>query len=76
MKLTATERERITDGMLKIQSVRASLDHVDASKIPNHQEIEACLESADHGFRKALGYARQEHPAPAATEPSDNANEA
>jgi hypothetical protein len=56
MKLTETDRERITDSVLKIQSVRASIDHVEKSKIPNKEEIEACLESVDDSFREALGY--------------------
>jgi len=56
MKLTATERERITDGVLKIQSVRASLEHVDKSKLPDGQEIEECLDSVDNNLREALGY--------------------
>jgi hypothetical protein len=60
MKLTPVERERITDSMLKIQSVRASLDEVDEGKIPNVEEIESCLESADHSLKIALGYARSE----------------
>ena len=60
MKLTTVERERITDSMLKIQSVRANLDEVDDSKIPNAEAIEECLESADHSLRKALGYAQSQ----------------
>jgi hypothetical protein len=43
--------------MLKIQSVRNSLDSVDDDKIPSMDEIETCLESADHSLREALGYA-------------------
>jgi hypothetical protein len=62
MKLTIVERERITDSMLKIQSVRASLDEVDDSKIPNVEDIERCLESADHSLKVALGYARSRSP--------------
>ncbi len=58
MKLTIVEREKITDGMLKIQSARATLDQVDNSKIPNGDEVEECLESADHNLRQALGYAK------------------
>jgi len=57
LKLTETERERITDGVLKIQSVRASLDHIAKSKIPEREEIDTCLEGVDHSFRRALGYA-------------------
>jgi hypothetical protein len=60
MKLTKTERERITDSVLKIQSVRASLEHVEKAKIPKQEEIEACLEDVDHSFREALGYIRSE----------------
>jgi hypothetical protein len=56
MKLTATERERITDSVLKIQSVRASMDHLEKSKIPNKDELEECLEDADESFHEALGY--------------------
>jgi hypothetical protein len=62
MKLTDTERERITDGVLKIQSVRASLDHVGPSKIPKRHEVEECLKSVDHNFRAALGYVRADTP--------------
>lgn len=58
MRLTTVERERITDSMLKIQSVRANLDAIDNEKIPNADEIDACLKSADQSFRQALGYAR------------------
>lgn len=58
MRLTTVERERITDSMLKIQSVRASLDKVDEAKIPQVEEIESCLDNADHQLRIALGYAR------------------
>ena len=60
MKLTPVEQERITDSVLKIQSVRASLNHVDKAKIPNGDEIEACLKDADESFREALGYAQSE----------------
>jgi hypothetical protein len=58
MKLTPTERERITDGVLKIQSVRASLDHVAKSKIPHADDIDECLEGVDERFREALGYVK------------------
>ena len=56
MKLTIVDRERITDSMLKIQSVRASLNEVDDSKIPNADEVESCLETADASLKEALGY--------------------
>lgn len=44
----------ITDSMLKLQSIQASLEHIDDSKIPDHDEIEHCLNSADKSFRSAL----------------------
>jgi len=56
MKLTAAERERLTDGVLKIQSVKASLKKVEKGKIPNEDDIAQCLESADESLRQALGY--------------------
>ncbi len=58
MKLTPTERERIADGVMKIQSVRASLDHVAKSKIPHADDIDECLEDVDEHFREALGYVK------------------
>jgi len=58
MNLTPVERERITDSMLKIQSARASLEEVDDEKYPNAEEIDSCLQSADHHLKVALGYAQ------------------
>jgi hypothetical protein len=55
--LTLVERERITDSVLKIQSVRHSLESMDDDKIPSKEEIENCLENADQNLRAALGYA-------------------
>ncbi len=60
--LTLVERERITDSVLKIQSVRNSLDLVGEDKIPSIGEIEACLDNADHTLRAALGYAPSKAP--------------
>jgi hypothetical protein len=54
MGLTLTEKERITDARLKLQSVANSLKHVDAKKIPDHEDIEECLEDADKSLTKAL----------------------
>jgi hypothetical protein len=54
MSLTKLEREVITDSMLKIQSIQASLDQIEEAKIPDHDEIESCLENADKSFRVAL----------------------
>ena len=71
MRLTPVERERITDSMLKIQSVRASLDEMDQSKIPNSEEIGECLASADRSLKEALGYSR-----PPATEKNRSSRKA
>jgi len=60
MKLTTVERERLTDSVLKIQSVRASLDQIDEEKVPKLEQMESCLEGVDHGLREALGYSRHE----------------
>ena len=46
----------MTDSMLKIQSVRHNLDAIDNSRIPNGQELEDCLETADESLKEALGY--------------------
>ena len=62
MKLTTVERERITDSVLKIESVRASLDQVDEQKIPTLDQMEECLEGVDNGLREVLGYPRRAKP--------------
>ena len=54
MQLTRVEREKITDSVLKIQSVQASLDKFDETKIPDFQEIQSCLKTADNSLRLAL----------------------
>jgi hypothetical protein len=54
MALTNVEREKITDSMLKIQSVIASLEDIDGTKIPDYEEIEGCLSIVDKNLRLAL----------------------
>ena len=54
MPLTRLEREAITDSVLKIQSIQASLDHVDDAKIPDIEGIHGCLQEADKNLRVAL----------------------
>jgi len=54
MPLSKLEREVITDSMLKVQSIQASLDQIDGSKVPDIDEIHSCLRSADKSFRHAL----------------------
>jgi hypothetical protein len=56
MKLTATDRERITDSLLKIQSAKATLEEVTDGKIAEAEHIDECLESADESLKQALGY--------------------
>lgn len=53
-KLTKAERERITDGLLKIQGAKASLEGVAESKIHDFEVIQECLEAADDNLRLAL----------------------
>jgi hypothetical protein len=43
-----------SDSVLKIQSVRAQLDHLDGSKLPEIEELKECLENADDNMRDAL----------------------
>jgi hypothetical protein len=52
--LTRLEREVITDSMLKIQSIEASLSEIDGSKIIDIDEIHGCLKTANRSFRAAL----------------------
>ena len=54
MPLTNVEREKITDSVLKIQSVRASLENIDETKIPDYGEIQGCLSIVDKNLRLAL----------------------
>jgi hypothetical protein len=54
MPLTKLEREVITDSMLKIQSIQASLSQIDEAKLINADEIHSCLRSANKSFRTAL----------------------
>ncbi len=54
MQLTKLEREVITDSMLKIQSIQASLDQIDETKLLDSEEIHSCLKTANNSFRTAL----------------------
>jgi hypothetical protein len=54
MPLTRVDRERMGDTVLKIQSARAQLDHLDESKVNDLQGMKDCLENADHNLRDAL----------------------
>jgi hypothetical protein len=54
MPLTKLEREVITDSMLKIQSIQASLNQIDETKLLDGEDIQSCLKSANKSFRAAL----------------------
>ena len=54
MSLTKLEREVITDSMLKIQSIQASLNQIDETKLLDGEEIHNCLQNANNSFRAAL----------------------
>ena len=54
MPLSRVDRERITDSVLKIQSVRAQLNQLDENKLSDIEEIKDCLENADDNMRDAL----------------------
>jgi hypothetical protein len=54
MSLTQVEKERISDARLKLQSAARTLKRVDASKLPDHGDIEDCLEDADKSLGSAL----------------------
>jgi hypothetical protein len=54
MSLSKLEREVITDSMLKIQSIEASLKQIDDSKLLNIDEIHSCLKTANRSFQIAL----------------------
>ena len=47
------------DSMLKIQSIRASLDGIDDDKIPNAGAVHECLDTADQSLKMALGYTKK-----------------
>jgi hypothetical protein len=51
----------MTDSILKIQSVRQSLDAIDDDRIPNAEQIEDCLETANESLKEALGYSGGVH---------------
>ena len=54
MGLTRTEREKITDTVLKIQSARASLADFDEEKLPELADMQECLDDTDKSLRQAL----------------------
>ena len=54
MALTRVEKERITDSLLKVQSITNSLKQVDPDKIQDFDEIQECLEDTDRSLGQAL----------------------
>jgi hypothetical protein len=67
MNLTRLEQEAITDSVLKIQSIQASLDHVDEAKIPDMEAINCCLQNAHKSLRVVL---RESSPAQKRSKPT------
>jgi len=61
MRLTRLEKERLADSRLKLQSVADSLKHVDPEKVASFQEIQECLEHAEHSLRGALRSDSEHH---------------
>ena len=53
MPISRVDRERITDSVLKIQSVRKQLNHLDG-KLSAIEEIKERLDNADDNMRDAL----------------------
>jgi len=62
MQLSRVEREAITDSVLKIESIQASLQQVDEGKIPEVGEIQTCLELSDQKLRGVLRENHAEKP--------------
>ncbi len=59
MALSRLDRERITDGRMKIQAAANSLKGLDPKKVKRIEEIEACLEDADKSLGGALRLSSQ-----------------
>ena len=54
MGLSRVDKERINDSRLKIQAAADTLSEVHPSKIPDLEEIQECLESANRNLGTAL----------------------
>lgn len=52
--LTPVEREAITDSVLKLQSIQASLEQADEAKVPGLEEVHDCVATAHGTLRGAL----------------------
>jgi hypothetical protein len=52
--LTLVERERISDSLQSVQSAKNSLQGFDSNKLPDIEEIQSCLKTADKSLRNAL----------------------
>ncbi len=65
MQLSRVEHEAITDTVLKIESIQASLEQLDEGRIPELGEIHSCLELSDRKLRSVLRGSRpEERPRP------------
>jgi len=54
MALTKSDKERVSDIRLKLQSVARSLQQLDQCDIPEFNQIESCLDDADRNLQLAL----------------------
>jgi len=60
MALSRVDKERINDSRLKIQAAASTLSEVNPSKIPEFEEIQECLESANKNLGSALRFESSE----------------
>ena len=58
MELTLTERERINDTRLKLQSAANALEGIPPEKIVNYDGIQQCLAAAEESLDLTLGSGR------------------
>jgi len=54
MSLTRTDKERITDSRMKLQSVANSLKQINPARISDLDEIQDCLRDAEKSLKTAL----------------------
>lgn len=62
MSLSRLQREILTDSMLKLQSIEASLDQLEEVKLLDLDEIHSCLSTAGKSFRMALSGGSSQKP--------------
>ena len=63
MALTPVDRERIQDSKRKLQSASNTLQSLDPKKVEHLEDIQDCLDDADHSLDAALKSNGGEDPA-------------